>query len=90
MAFLRKVEWQNGTEERIGDLNEDACAITGVHLGAGSTAMIHVAKRPQTVTHDLMAPLALHVNDKVDAASVVFESGVVETLCAGEPRRAKR
>jgi hypothetical protein len=41
------------------------------------------------MTDDLMAALALHVDDKVDAAGVVFESGVVETLCAGEPRGAK-
>jgi hypothetical protein len=47
--------------------------------------VIHVAKRAETVSDDLMTALALHVNDEVDAAGVVFESGVVETLCAGEP-----
>jgi hypothetical protein len=85
VTFLRKVERQHCAEEGVRNLNEDARAVTGVHLGASRTSVIHVAKRSETVSDDLMAALALHVNDEVDAAGVVFESGVVETLCTGEP-----
>ena len=89
MAFFRKIEGQHRSEECVGDLEKDAGAVTCVLLSASSASVVHVAKRAETVSHDLMAALTLHVNDKVDAACVVFETGVVETLCAGEPRWAK-
>jgi hypothetical protein len=88
VTFLRKVERQNRSEERVGNLDEDACTVASVHLGARRTTVIHIAKRTESVTHDLMAALALHVDDEVDAAGIMFETGVVETLCAGEPRWA--
>jgi hypothetical protein len=88
VTFLRKVERQNRSEEHVGNLNEDARTVTGIHFGTRRTTMIHVAKSSKTMAHDLMAALALHMNDKIDATGVVFETGVVETLCAGEPREA--
>ena len=88
MTFLREVERQNRSEERVGNLDEDACTVAGVHLGTSRTTVIHVAKRTKSMTHDLVAALALHVDDEVDATGVMFETGVVETLCAGEPGRA--
>ena len=51
--------------------------------------MIHIAKRTKTMAHYLMTALTFHVHDKIDATGVVFESGVVETLCTGEPGGAK-
>ncbi|CAB4987781.1 unannotated protein [freshwater metagenome] len=51
--------------------------------------MIHVAKRAKTMAHNLMTAIAFHMHDEIDATGIVFKSGVVETLCIGEPRRAK-
>jgi hypothetical protein len=83
-----KIEWENRTEEGVGDLKEDACSITGIDLSSGGTTMIHIAERTESMTDDLMAPLTFHVNDKVDATGIVFEPGVVEALSNGEPERA--
>jgi hypothetical protein len=69
-------------------LDEDARTVSGVHLGTSRATVIHVAKRAETMPDDLVAALTLHVDNEIDAASVVLESGVVETLCAGEPRWA--
>lgn len=89
VTFFRKIKGKNGAEERVGDLNEDAGSVARIHFRTGSSTVVHIAKRAETVSHDLVAALALHMNDEVDATGVVFETGVVETLCAGEPRRVE-
>ena len=80
MTDRRKVEIDDLAEKCVGDLDQDAGTIAGVDLGPSRTTMIHVAKRADAHADDLVAPLALHVHDETDAAGIMFESGVVETL----------
>jgi hypothetical protein len=72
--------------ESIGDLDEDSRAVAGVGLGAGCTPMLEIAERTEAHGHDRPACCALHVRDERDAASVVFEPWIVETLRRGKAR----
>ena len=78
-AFRRQLEVHDGPEEGIGDLDQDARAVTGVRLGTGSTAVLQVHQRGDRLFDDVTALAAVHVDDERDAARVVFESGIVET-----------
>ncbi len=73
-------ELHHVTQEAVGDLHQDPCAVARVGLGAGRTAVLEVAQRSDALGHDVVAAQPLHVDDEADAAGVVLESGVVEPL----------
>jgi len=61
------------------------------HLGADRTAVLEIAKNAQTVFDELMRLAALDVRDESNAARILVERGIVETLrerCAGTSGRA--
>ena len=80
----RQVEGHDGPEERVGGLDRDARAVAGVGLGAGRAAVVQAAHRGERLVEDRVALAALHVDDEADAAAVVLEARVVETLRHGE------
>ena len=55
-------------------------AVAGVGLGAGRAAVVEAAHRGERLVEDRVALAALHVDDEADAAAVVLEARVVETL----------
>ena len=61
-------------------LDEDARAVAGVRLAAARAAMIEIHQNLQGVAHELMRLLALHVDDKAQAAGVVLELRIVKPL----------
>ena len=88
----RQREVDHRPEEPVGDLEEDAGAVTGVDLGARGAAVVEVAERVEGVGDDRTAGPALDVADERDPAGVVLEARVVEPerLGDGTERRATR
>ena len=85
-AYRRQLEAGNLAQESVGDLNQDAGTIAGVGLGAGCTSVFEIAERAKAHGHDRPARDPLQVRDERDAASVVFEPRIVETLRRGKAR----
>ena len=50
-------------------------------LGASCASVLHAAKRAKTGCNDFMTRPTMHIDDKRNAACVVFKSRVVETYC---------
>ena len=73
-------------KESVGHLDQDAGSVTRVGFGAGCTAVLQVAERAEAHGHDRPAGNALHAGDERNAASVVFEPRVIETLRRGKAR----
>jgi hypothetical protein len=65
-------------EELVGNLEEDAGAISAVALGAGGAAMLHALECTETAIDEIVTSLALEMCQEADAAGVVLEAGVVE------------
>ncbi|MEY9791221.1 hypothetical protein ABIE77_005780 [Sinorhizobium fredii] len=68
------------TEEAIGNLHENARAVTHQRVGADGAAMRQVFEHEQAVAHDLVRLLALHMSDEADAAGIVFVARIIEAL----------
>ena len=81
-----KLERHDRAVERVGHLDQDAGAVAGVGLGAGGAPVIQAADRGERLREDRVALAALHVDDEADAAAVVLEARVVETVGAREVR----
>src|SRR5204863_4258269 len=64
------------TEERVGDLHEDAGAVARVGIAPARAAMREVLEDREPLLHDVVRTLALHVHDEADPARVVLESGI--------------
>ena len=62
------------------DLHEDAGAIAHARVGANRAAMLQIAENAQSVFDDLMRLAALDVGDETDAAGILVERRIVETL----------
>ena len=62
-------------QERVGHLNQDAGAVTGVRLAAAGAAVLQVDEDLQRLRDDVVRALALDVDDEADAAGVVFGAG---------------
>jgi hypothetical protein len=77
-ADRRKLEVDDGAQERIGDLDQDPGAVTGVGLGTGRSSVLHVGQRLESGHHQLVGAHALQVRDERHTARVVFVPGVVE------------
>ena len=85
-----QLEVDDGAQERVGDLEQDAGAVAGVDLGAGGAAVVEVAQRGERLGHDVVAGLAGQGRHEGDAAGVVLVAGVVETLGRREVRAGTR
>ncbi len=70
----------DGAQEGVGDLHQDAGAVTGVGLGARRTPVLEVAQRGQGLRHDVVAGLPGQGGHEGDAARVVLVPRVVEPL----------
>ena len=73
---------EHRAKEAVGDLDQDAGAVTGVGLGAGGAAVLEVGEGHQAGVHQLVAARALDVGDEGDPARVMLETRVVETVRA--------
>jgi hypothetical protein len=72
-------------EEGVRDLHQDAGAVACARIGADRAAVFEVAQDVQRVGDDLMRLLALDVGDEADAAGILFQRGIVETLGGRAP-----
>ena len=79
-----QVERQYRPEKRIGHLDEDAGAITGVDLGPTGATVLHVAQSLQALLHNFVGSHPLDVGHEADAAGIVLVLGAVQTLRRGE------
>ena len=82
-ACFGQVEVDDLTEEVVGNLDQDAGAVTAVRLGALRTAMLEVDQRGDCLVHDVAAAPAVHVDDHGNPARVMLECGVVEPDALG-------
>ncbi len=66
------------TEERVGDLQQDARTVTGVGIRARSPAVLEVAEGLKALLDDGVGRLAPELGDQRDATGVVLVGRVVE------------
>ena len=78
---------EDGAEERVRDLDEDAGAVARVRVRALRAAVLEVRERGQRLGHRLAARLAAQARDEGDAARVVLERGVVQPGAASRCER---
>ncbi len=67
-------------EEFMGQLDQDARAVTGLRVRAHGAAMLQIAENLQPVLDDLTATLIANRADHADAAGVMLAGRVVEAL----------
>ncbi len=88
VARLRQLEADLGRlarEEVVRDLHQDAGAVAGARIGADRAAVLEVAEDVERVGDDLMRLLALDVGDEADAAGILLQRRIVETLGGRTP-----
>jgi hypothetical protein len=76
-------------QERVGHLEQDPGAVTGVDLGAGGAAVVEVAQGGERLGHDVVAGLTGQGRHHGDTAGVLLVARVVETLRRREVRRER-
>ena len=64
-------------------LHQNARAVAGVRLATARAAMPQIHQDGERLPHDVMRLPALEVDDKADAAGVVFEPRIVQPLFLG-------
>ena len=79
LTGFREPALDDGAQEAVRDLDQDARAVTGGLVGAGGAAMVQVAQRLEPLLDDLVPGHAVEVRDEGDTAGVVLVSRVVET-----------
>ncbi len=89
-ARAGELEVDDVAQERVRDLEQDAGAVAGVHLGAGRAAVVEVAQRGERLAHDVVARLAGESGHERDPAGVVLEPRVVQPLGGRAGRQAER
>ena len=67
-----------GAVEVVGDLDQDAGAVTHQLVGADRTAVVEVLQDQQTLLDDAVRLAALDVGHEADAAGIVLAGGVVK------------
>ena len=77
---LGQLELADCAKELVGNLQQDACAVTGVRFGALGAAMLHVQQRGDGLVDDVAAAPAVHVGDHRDTTGIMLIGGVVQTL----------
>ncbi len=76
--------------EGVRHLDQDTGPVAGIGLGAAGAAMIEVLQDLQRLFEDPVRPPALDVDDEPDAAGIVLEARVVESLWTGRARTPVR
>ena len=71
-------------EEPVGELEQDARAVTGVGLTAAGASVVEVHQDGEGLLDDIVRTLALHLANEADAAGVMLKLGVVKTLFFGK------
>ena len=77
------------TQERVRQLDEDACAVALQRIGAGRTPMREVFENGKALAHDRVGFAALDVRDEAEAARIVLVPRIVEALRARGPRAGR-
>ena len=72
-------------EEGVRNLHQNAGAVAGARIGANRATMLEIAQNVERVGDDLVRLLALDVGDEADAAGILFQAGIVETLGGRTP-----
>ena len=67
-------------QKPIRNLNEHAAAVTGLGIRTHSTAVVKVQQNFETLGHNVMGLLIVHLRDKTDAAGIMFVAGVIKAL----------
>ena len=83
MAGRRQLDADLGRlpgEEPVRHLNQDAGAVAGARVGADRAAVLEIEQDRERVLHELMRLLVLDVGDEADAARVLVERGIVQSL----------
>jgi hypothetical protein len=70
-------------EQLMGDLSQDTRAITGLGIGIHRPAMDQPANTIQGLLQDGMGLGPVNAGDEADAATVMFQGGVIKTLRPG-------
>ena len=65
------------------ELNENPCAVAGVHFATASASVIEVNQDGQRLLNNIMGTFPLHLTDEADATGIVFKLRVVEALFFG-------
>ena len=82
-ACLGQIELDDGAQEVIGNLQQDARTVAGVRFGALGTAVLQVDQGRDGLVDDVAAAAAVHVRDHGNATRVMLERGVVQPLYSG-------
>ena len=82
-AVFGQVEFDDGAQELIGNLQQDARAVAGVRFSALGTAVLQVHQGRDGLVDDVAAAATVHVGHHRHTARVVLERGVVQPLTAG-------
>ncbi len=86
---LGQGEGNHRAEERVGDLRQDAGAVTGVRFAPPSTPVVEVDERGQSLFDDVVTAAAVDVGHHGDTTGVMLVRGVVKALRLGKvPRTA--
>ena len=83
LPFRRQVEAQDGAlaaQKSMGNLDHDAGAVAALMVRAFAAAVFQVFQYVQGVVDDVVRPFPLDVDDKADAAGIVFERRIVQAL----------
>jgi hypothetical protein len=87
MGLFGEFDPERGTdlpEKPVRKLQENARTVTGIRFAAAGAAMIEVDEDRKRLANDLMGLYAFHVNYEPDAAGIVLELRIIETLLFGE------
>ena len=79
-AGLRQREAAGRPVEPVGNLGQDARAVTGVRVGALGAPVVEVAQDGQGLGDDVVAAPPGQVGHEADAARVVLEPAVIQAL----------
>jgi hypothetical protein len=67
----------------VGDSDQDSSSITGIDVCSGRTPVFEPLERAERTAHDLVRRWRAETRDEGDAAGVVLEPRVVQTLGLG-------
>ncbi len=65
----------------VRHLHQNAGAIAGERIATAGAAVRQIDQNFEPLPHNLMALLAMHVNDETHAAGIVLEGRIVQTFC---------
>src|SRR5207245_10413 len=82
-AVFGQVKFDDCAQELIGNLQQDAGAVTAVRFSALGTAVLQVHQGRDGLVNDVAAAATVHVGHHRHTARVVLERGVVQPLTAG-------